>query len=324
MSAIRIAEASAAQLARWDEDVERAVNGTIFHLRSFLAYHGDRFSGLERHLVALDHDQLIAQIPVVVADGPGGRGLRSPYGGSYGSVVFQRRPTFAEAAGIVAALLAWCESEAVVQVTLTPPIAACSAHGLDVVTFALLHAGFRSINRDITSIVPLDPLTSPHESVQSRARQNARKAERNGVTVHPRDGLAPFWEVMEATFDKHGASPTHTLEEFRWLADRLPDRVYADVAYHDGEAVAGIGYFVVNRLVLSTFYLCQRPDRRDLNGMTLCVMTGLERAWREGYRWLDLGTSSAGVQPRENIFRFKEQFASVGQFRETLEWRAKG
>jgi hypothetical protein len=26
------------------------------------------------------------------------------------------------------------------------------------------------------------------------------------------------------------------------------------------------------------------------------------------------------MHPRENIFHFKEQFASVGQFRETFEW----
>jgi hypothetical protein len=26
------------------------------------------------------------------------------------------------------------------------------------------------------------------------------------------------------------------------------------------------------------------------------------------------------MRARENVFRFKEQFASVGQFRETFEW----
>jgi hypothetical protein len=30
------------------------------------------------------------------------------------------------------------------------------------------------------------------------------------------------------------------------------------------------------------------------------------------------------MQPRENVFRFKEQFTNVGQFRETFEWAASG
>ncbi len=84
--------------------------------------------------------------------------------------------------------------------------------------------------------------------------------------------------------------------------------------------MAGIAYFVINRFVNSSFYLCQRPDRRHLNGLTLCILRGLERAQSDGYRWFDFGTSTAGMQPRENIFRFKEQFGSVAQFRETFAW----
>jgi hypothetical protein len=128
--------------------------------------------------------------------------------------------------------------------------------------------------------------------------------------------------VMDATFERHGTLPTHSREEFGWLSDALPDRVYADVAYHDGRPIAGVGYFVVNRLVSSSFYFCQRPDLRELGGLTLCVLHGLEHARGEGYRWFDFGTSTAGMEPRENVFRFKEQFASVGQFRETFEWES--
>jgi hypothetical protein len=130
--------------------------------------------------------------------------------------------------------------------------------------------------------------------------------------------------VLEATFNRHGTPPTHTRDEFRQLALDLPNRVYADVAYHAGEPVAGVGYFVVNRLVNSSFYFCQRPDRQELNGLTLCVVHGLERAQRDGYRWFDFGTSTAAMEPRENVFRFKEQFSPVGQFRETFEWSAEG
>jgi hypothetical protein len=296
------------------------VNGTLFHLRRFLDYHGDRFAEAQRFLLVLDGDSLVAQVPAAVIDDDGGRHLRTPYGASYGGFAFQRYPSFAQARSIVEALLAWVEDEDVTRVTITPPTAACSAMPLDVVHFALLYSGFRSVNRDVSSVVALDPVVAVASALSSRARNGARKAEREGVVVKAGD-LGDFWSVIEATFERHGTAPTHTLGELQWLAQALPDRVYADVAYCEGQPVAGIAYFVINQLVNSSFYLCQLPDQRHLNGLTLCVLRGLERAQQDGYRWFDFGTSTAGMQPRENIFRFKEQFSSVGQFRETFEWR---
>jgi GNAT acetyltransferase-like protein len=324
MSAIRIADAAGAWIERWDEHIERSVNGTLFHLRRFLAYHGELFRGSERFLLVLDGDTVIAQIPVAIVDDQTGRRLRSPYGASYGGFAFQRYPTFTQARRVVEAFLAWSEDEKVTQVTITPPMAACSALPLDVVHFALLDGGFRSVNRDVSSVVPLDRDVAVEAAVASRTRQNARKALRRGVTIDPRGAIEDFWSVMDATFERHGTPPTHTLEEFRRLADAFPDRVYVDVGYYDGQPVAGVGYFVTNRLVNSSFYLCQRPDQRQLNGLTLCILRGLERAQGDGYRWFDLGTSTVRMQPRESVFRFKEQFASVGQFRETFEWTAGG
>jgi hypothetical protein len=322
MSVIRVVDAAGSRLEAWDDDVERSVNGTLFHLRGFLAYHGERFREQERFLAVLDGDSLVAQLPVAIVDGPAGRHLRTPYGASYGGFAFQRYPTFEHARAIVEALLEWCAHEGVSRVTITPPIAACAALPLDVLSFALLTAGFLSTNREVSSVVPLDPDLAVERAASSRARNSVRRAERAGVTVTERGPLDHFWRVIDATFERHRAEPTHTLEEFRWLAEALPDRVYADVAYHDGEPVAGVGYFVINRLVNSSFYFAQRPDRRELNGLTLSIIRGLERARRDGYRWFDFGTSTVAMQPRENVFRFKEQFASVGIFRETFEWSA--
>lgn len=323
MSALRIVEADDRRLARWDEYVARAVNGTLFHLRAFLGYHGERFAGSERFLLALDGDTVFAQLPAALDGADGARTLRSPYGASYGGFVFQRYPTFAQASSLVDALLEWLGSAGVERAVLTPPIAACSPQPLDVVSFALLAAGFESVNRDVSSLVRLDAGLPVDRVVAARARNAARKAEREGVSLRTRGNLEDFWRVMDATFEQHGTAPTHTLDEFRRLSERLPDRVYVDVTYHAGEPIAGVGYFVVNDDVNSSFYLCQRPDRRELNGLTLCVLRGLERAQRDGYRWFDFGTSTAGMQPRGNIFRFKEQFGAVGQFRETLEWSAR-
>ena len=323
MGAIRIIDAEGSRLERWDEDIARSVNGTLFHLRRFLAYHGTRFSGSERFLLVLDGDSVLAQIPVAVSGDPGsGRHLRSPYGASYGGFAFQRYPSFRQAQAIVEAFQEWCRREGITQATITPPIAACAELPLDVFSFALLHAGFRSVSRDVSSLLALDPRRPAADAVSARARNTGRKAERAEVTVQTRASIEDFWSVMDATFERHGTQPTHTLDEIDRLARSLPDRVYVDVAYHASRPVAGVAYFVINQRVNSSFYLCQRPEQRELNALTLCVIEGLERARAEGYRFFDFGTSTVAMQPRPNVFRFKESFTSAGQFRETFEWTA--
>src|SRR5204862_5825426 len=138
-----------------------------------------------------------------------------------------------------------------------------------------------SVNRGVSSLVRLAPRTAVTDAVTSRASNTARRAEREGVAVQERGDIDDFWSVMNATFARHGTRPTHSLDEFRHLAETLPQRVQVDVAYHDGLPVAGVAYFVINGLVNSSFYLCQRPDRRELNALTLCVLRGLERAQRD-------------------------------------------
>ncbi len=218
---IRIVEAPEAWLGRWDDHVEQSVNGTLFHLRRFLEYHGDRFGDAQRFLLVLDGDSLVAQVPVALLEDEAGSHLRTPYGASYGGFAFQRYPSFAQAQSIVDALLGWFESEGITRATITPPIAACSALPLDVVHFALLRSGFKSVNRDVSSVVALDPAVAVEAVLTSRARNGARKAQREGVVVR-RGALSDLWSVMEATFARHGAQPTHTLAELEWLAHALP------------------------------------------------------------------------------------------------------
>ncbi len=319
MTGLRIVDAEGARLERWDEDVERAINGTLFHLRRFLGYHGDRFAATQRFLLFLDGDSLVAQLPVSISDGH----LRSPFGASYGGFALQRQPSYSESGELVEALLAWLDGEGVTRATITPPIGVCAEQPLDVLHFVFMAAGFRSVNRDISSVVKLDSDVPAEAAAASRARNAARRAERAGVTVHARATLDEFWPILESTFERHGATPTHTREELYRLMELLPDRIRADVAYHEREPVAGVVYFAINDRVDSSFYLAQRPDRRELNGLTLCVLAGLDRARSEGFRWFDFGTSTAGMAPRENLFRFKEQFGAIGQFRETFEWNRR-
>ncbi len=317
---MKIVEAGHDEIASWDDRVRRSVNGTIFHTRQFLAYHGDRFGDAERFLLAVDGGAVKAQIALTIEDQGAGRLVRSPYGGSYGSFVFMEQPSFAVSRELVRAFNDFLRAETVRRCVLTPPIGCCSSEPLDTFHFVLLTNGYRSVNRDVSSVVQLN--IGPVEgSVSSRARRMARKAKEQNITIR-RGNLNDFWSVLHLTFERHRSQPTHQRFDLAYLANALPDQIFFDVAYDErNEPVAGIGYFVINPRVICSFYLAQDPARAESQGLTLLILRGLEESREAGFSFFDLGTSSVGMIPRENIFQFKENFTKSTMFRETFEWQ---
>jgi hypothetical protein len=322
VSELRIAPYSHQGSERWNTFIAGSNEGTIFHRLDFLAYHGDRFRCEEHHVAWYKGEALFGVMPMAISSQRGRRIARSPYGGSYGGPAFEKPLNYADGQEVVRLLLRHLAERDVDNCRLVLPISCCSREYSDTFRLVLLEHGFRCVNRDISSVVklggnaPISALMPPH------ARRMARKARRAGVELAHRGNLTDFWAVLEKTFQKHDARPTHTREDFEWLCQRLPQDVYVDVAYLDGRPIAGIGYMVTNQRVVGSFYLCQDPEAAALQGQSLLIHDALERSQQGGFEWLDLGTSSVNQVGRDNLFRFKEGFGAIGLFRETYEWEA--
>ncbi len=319
MAEFQLHRASKDDADRWNSFVESSNEGTLFHRLDFLAYHGDKFREYEHHIAISKGGSLYAIMPLAIIMENGDRIAKSPYGASYGGPVFLRPVTYSEAHHVVETTLNYLQSLGVVRVTLTLPLSILYRSFSETFRLVLLEHGFRCINRDICSVVPLQSETIS-STISSRARNAVRKAQKMGVQAVRNAPLCDFWRVLERTYAKLQLSSTHTFSEFRWLHEKFPALVYADVAYHDGRPVAGIGYLVLNDRVNSSFYLCQDPEEQRLSALSLLIFQALEHSQNAGFRWFDFGTSSTKMQGRPNLFMFKEGFGAVGIFRETYSW----
>lgn len=300
------------QVVQWKALLAKADGGTIFHDPDFLAYPRDRFE--EHHLGYFRGDTLYGILPMAISEQDGVRTARSPYCGSVGGFVFPAPLDYSRSDELMAGLVCYLRDLGISRVVITPPVPAYYRLPTDTLLFAMLRNGFRPTNSEITSILPLGPAVEA-DAFTSRARNMARKAEKAGVTCRLRAAIEDFWPLMEMTFDKHGARPTHSRAQWAWLMEHLPGSVWVDVAYVDGRPAAGIGHFRLNALADSSFYLCHDPTLRDSQASTLLVCHALVDAAARGYHWFDFGGSSVNMEPRENVFRFKESFGAVGMFR---------
>lgn len=321
MSEITITHLKPHQREEWDSFVERSNEGTLFHRLDFLSYHGEKFRENEHHLVWLKGQSLFGIMPMSIFEDINGKTARSPYGGSYGGPIFEKPLNYNESRQITESLVDYFSQIGIVSFRMTLPIECCYAKYSETFKLSLLERDFSCVNRDISSVVPLNNNSNVQEIITSRARNMVRRASKSGITISQRTDLADFWKVMEKTFGKHGIKSTHTLSEFQWLCEKLPENIYADVAFYDSQPVAGIGYFVINKRVNSSFYLCQDPEYQNLQGLSLLINEALSKAQINGFSWFDFGTSSVNMQARESLFRFKESFGAVGLFRETYQWQ---
>lgn len=310
----------------WDEWVDSSNEGTIFHKKGFLSYHGDRFENSEIFLSIHRKKKRVALWSLALVERNGELCALSPYGGSYGGPAIQGVMGLTACRDIISSVVEHVANAGAKEFRITLPIRACSLIYTETFRFALLEAGFSCVNRDISSVIPLGADLVEYSHVQSHRSEwerRARKASKLGVVVRRAAPIQDFWQTLTATFKKHGMKPTHTFEELQWLAAELPDKVFFSCAYLEEKPIAGVCYFAQNSRVVGTFYLCQDPEYQALQAQSALLLDGFEQAQSLGYCWMDLGTSSVNMQAYDSIFRFKETLGAIGQFRETYMLRLK-
>lgn len=308
----------------WDDFIDSSNDGTLFHKKSFLRYHGDRFLGVEHFLSIHRKKKRIGLWPLALIERSGELCALSPYGGSYGGPALQSALGLSACRDIIGAVVEYVASAGAREFRITLPVRACSLIYTETFRFALLEAGFSCVNRDISSVIPLDADLAEYSHVQSHRSEwerRARKANKLGVVVRRSAPIQDFWQTLTATFEKHDMKPTHTFEELQWLATELPNKVFFSCAYLEEKPIAGVCYFAQNSRVVGTFYLCQDPEHQATQAQSALLLDGFEQAQSLGYCWMDLGTSSVNMQAYDSIFRFKETLGAIGQFRETYMLR---
>jgi len=306
----------------WDRILANSDGATLFHDLNFLEYHGDRFSNNIHHLIFFKETTPFGLMPMAVFEENNEKKAFSPYGGSFGGPIFNKLLGYSECKQVVEALTKYLDEQQISQCTITMPTPICYQRYSQTFLLALHELGFYCVKRDISSIVDLST-DNFIDLMDKRARNMARKAQKMNLRIMKNAPLSDFWIVLEKTYEKLGKNTTHKYDEFKWLMKHYPDKIYVDVAYHDGKPVAGIGYFVICNHVQSSFYLCQDPDQQHLQALSLLIFNALCYAKECGYQWFDFGTSSTNMQGKQNLFMFKESFGSVGFFRETYQWQRK-
>ena len=298
--------------AAWDDFVERARNGTLFHTQRFFGYHPEgRFAW--DHAAIHDGGDLLALWPAASVDD--GETWWSGAGASFGGPVVA-----GDDEGVsrgVALLLELARERGYRRVRATPPPPLYESDHSGIVRRCLLEAGFERVASDVFESVPLGA-AEPASLLDAAARRGVGKAEREGVVVRLGDDYRALHALLVADRAEMGTVPVHSADELEDLAARFGPRQALLLAHHDGELVAGAWLLQVNDRVGLSFYVCQDRSKRSLRATNLVMLRALEWAAKRSLVELDLGTSSTGGELNPGLSRFKEAHGGKPHERETF------
>ncbi len=305
----------------WKEFIHRSCNGTIFHRPEFLGYHPEgRFDN--HHVIVTGGKETFAIVPGALSRRDDGTWFRSYPGASYGGPVIPDKLGLGKVELVIDTLLEYCRDQGFcgVEMTLPPQIYFRRPHNY--IDFALLKRGFRYRKRELTAVIDLKRLGEEIDlGFRSSAKRGVRKAAKGGVTIEENPDFSLFYPVLETNLkDRHGVSPTHSLEELYRLQSLLGEGNLRQFIARNpgGDVLAGMVMFHCNSRVTLAFYISHDEKFQDLRPVNLLYREVIAWARETGYSYLDLGTYTLDMEVNYGLCRFKESFSARGRFRDTF------
>jgi len=310
----------ASDTAAWEQFVLAANNGTIFHERKFLGYHpADRF--IDHSLISEKKGRIKALFPAVDVSNNGQRSLVSHQGSSYGGLIVEQDLSFRESYELVELVLAHARQAGFDRIQMTLPPAIYQRRVSNYLDFSLIKHGFSYKKRDVSSMLTIED--DPEQNLQlfrASHRTAVRKALKQGVTVRRSDDWSAFYALLKQNLKiRHNVQPTHTLAELLTLKQLYPERIHLVGAFWEGQMIAGVVNFAVNRDVVLAFYISHQEAYQHLRAVNLLFYEIIKWCHKNQFRYLDFGIFTVDMEPNFGLGRFKENFGASGVFRDTFE-----
>ena len=304
----------------WDAFCQGALQATILHTRSFLSYHGDRFT--DQSLVVEEDGKCVGLFPAAVSPQDSNTIVSHP-GITYGGVLHQgalqgeKMLTAMSKIGLHYKQMGYSR----LIYKAVPSIYHRAPAEDDL--YALYRLGYHKFRCDLSSTIDLENRLQ----VSERRRRSFKKASKFGIQIVEGGGqLEIFWNLLERNLkNKHGVKPVHDIREIVLLSEKFPDNIRCIVAKLNDEILAGIILFITNTAYHAQ-YISTNEKGNMVSAMDKVVEYSISAAIQENKRWFDFGISNEndGQYLNSGLYRYKCEFGGGGIIHEFYMSDLKG
>lgn len=299
----------------WDLFVDESLNGTLFHKQQFLEYHQSNKFKKRFDLMIYKNNKLFALLPGGITEQNENRNFQSPFGASFGGIVFKKYVCYNDIDNVVKKIIEFCRENKIDEILISNSPVIYSESLNETIENSLFQNGFEYSKKEIESIVGLNKNSVGFSKFSSKKKRLGKKTNQDVLGEKVRvDFNAPiedFWTLLEITFDKLKTTPTHTKDEWNWLSNNLPNHFQNIILYFDDLPVAGIGIIYPKKNISLAFYICFDHNYKENHFLSYLFDKYYDFLISKNCKYFDLGTSSNNGIPRDNILMFKENIGAI-------------
>lgn len=299
----------------WDNFCSNCIQATFLHTRRFLSYHKDRF--VDFSIIIEDDGDIVGLLPAAINPSESTSIISHP-GLTYGGILHQ---SGLRGHRMILALAEICsffhDRNFKSLIYKAVPIFYHQAPALDDL-YALYRLGANCFRVDLSSLIDL----RNRLDVSARRRRSLKKAVKAGAQIIQGVEYIPnLWDVLENNLKvKHGATPTHTLDEILSLIKLFPESIQCIAALIDNIVVAGIVVFKTPT-AFHAQYIASSEIGYKANALDLVFEFAIDQAIAEGRLWFDFGisTEDQGNYLNSGLYCFKSEFGAGGAIHQFYE-----
>ena len=305
---IRIIEYSREHEKIWDEYCIR--NQALFQFtRKFLNYHPEnKFK--DSSIILLEEDQVIGLFPAAITDD---RVFSHP-GLGYGGLVVSENTSTKMFGTLLGEVVRHFESTDCKELVIKHKPFFYNS-GIDAIEeYFLNNGGFKLHAYELNSLLDL----RQEWRMSSRKKRNIKKF-RGSVDIEDSDSIAEVYSLIVNVLEKHhSVTPTHSLEELRYLVESFPDEIAIYCARLDGVIVAASIVFEYGD-VWHTQYVASGDLGRQFGALDALIFHVMKLGRDKEVRYLSFGSSTekSGEILNESLFQYKREFGCIPVLRNT-------
>ncbi len=298
----------------WDDYVETSNNGTIFHLRKFLAYHQNR-EFQDHSLMFYENNKIVAVFAAAIIDNC----LYSHPGASFGGLVYNQL-SFKDCKEIIALIIEYAKENKTSKITVIPPPFIYYQQYNETMEYCLYNHGFEIAEYYISSFVNLN--SEPMELIHNRKKRYIKKLK-NEIEIKASEDLDAFYPILIDNKARHNVKPTHSKKELKILMQQFPEQIKLLLSYKNNEVIGGSLVFITNQDSCILFYNMINYEYQELQVASLQIYETLKWAYKNKIKFLDIGVSQLykndKIIPHDSLINFKEQFGSQAMIRKVMK-----
>lgn len=291
----------------WDEFVKKSKNATFLFERNFMDYHSNRFS--DHSLFIYNDSKLVALLPACEFNADTAEASIVSHGGlSYGGVLSDTKMGASTMLEVFEAILEYYKSLNFksLKYKAIPHIYHTSPAEEDLYSLFRFNAELIQVDNSTT----VDQLN--RIAYSKSKKHGVRDAKKHDLTLsHEQSGdnLEQFFELLgEVLQDRHDTTPTHTIDEMKFLQSRFPKNIKVHSVFESNQMVAGALMFLTPK-VAHTQYLATSERGRDTSALDLVLDHLINDAYTHiPYFNFGISNENGGKVLNEGLCRQKEMF----------------